>query len=138
MADPNKIAVKRPLSEARLMANRQNALRSTGPRTVSGKSRSSQNALKHGLTSRALPKLSPDRIAALEDAAAADFGAADPGLATTVIAELARISMIRDRRQAMLQSEVLRILSASPDLSASQAQAIAMVQIIEHLNRLTD
>src|SRR4051812_45711066 len=37
------------VSEARVAANRRNALRSTGPRTVEGKQRSRANALKHGL-----------------------------------------------------------------------------------------
>jgi hypothetical protein len=37
-------------SEARILANRQNASRSTGPRTAEGKERSRGNALKHGLT----------------------------------------------------------------------------------------
>jgi hypothetical protein len=39
-------------SPARLAANTANAQFSTGPRTVEGKSRSSQNASKHGLTAR--------------------------------------------------------------------------------------
>ncbi len=37
------------VSEARLAANRRNALRSTGPKTPEGKERSRANALKHGL-----------------------------------------------------------------------------------------
>ena len=37
------------LSEKQLLANRQNALCSTGPRTVAGKSIASQNAIRHGL-----------------------------------------------------------------------------------------
>ena len=35
-------------SEAKIAANRRNALRSTGPRTANGKMRSRGNALKHG------------------------------------------------------------------------------------------
>jgi hypothetical protein len=37
-------------SAARLLANRRNALKSTGPKTDDGKSRSRRNSLKHGLT----------------------------------------------------------------------------------------
>jgi hypothetical protein len=36
-------------SEAKIVANRQNARKSTGPTTASGKSRASRNALRHGL-----------------------------------------------------------------------------------------
>jgi len=43
-------------SEKQLLANRENALKSTGPKTMPGKSRSAQNALKHGMcTSSLLP-----------------------------------------------------------------------------------
>ncbi len=37
-----------------MVSNRRNAQHSTGPRTGAGKSRSSQNALKHGFTGRLL------------------------------------------------------------------------------------
>ena len=36
-------------SERKIAANRDNARRSTGPRTTAGKRRASQNALRHGL-----------------------------------------------------------------------------------------
>ena len=38
------------VSPHKIIANRLNARRSTGPRTVSGKRRASQNALRHGLS----------------------------------------------------------------------------------------
>jgi hypothetical protein len=46
----------------RRATNRANSLRSTGPRTESGKQRSSQNALRHGLTARTavLPTEDPE------------------------------------------------------------------------------
>lgn len=39
------------MSERQLAANRQNALKSTGPRTVNGRAASKMNALKHGILS---------------------------------------------------------------------------------------
>jgi len=41
----------KPISEKRLAANRENAKRSTGPRTIEGKERSSRNAVRHGFRS---------------------------------------------------------------------------------------
>ena len=40
---------KKPISEARLRANRQNSKKSTGPKTDRGKGYSRRNAVKHGL-----------------------------------------------------------------------------------------
>jgi hypothetical protein len=37
-------------SDSQLLANRLNALKSTGPRTIEGKAAVSQNAIKHGLS----------------------------------------------------------------------------------------
>jgi hypothetical protein len=37
------------ISESKVLANRLNALKSTGPRTIEGKAAVSQNAVKHGL-----------------------------------------------------------------------------------------
>src|ERR1700730_6612056 len=49
---PRHPARKRPVSERRIQANRQNALRSTGPKTARGKRNVSRNAIKHGILAR--------------------------------------------------------------------------------------
>ena len=63
-----RVKAAKPLSEARRAANRENAKKSTGPRTEAGKRRSSQNALVHGLTARHLTPLGEvsDALATLE------------------------------------------------------------------------
>lgn len=48
-------------SQAQLDANRANAQHSTGPRSPEGKSASSQNALKHGLSSQYVPLSESER-----------------------------------------------------------------------------
>jgi hypothetical protein len=45
---------KKPISGARLRANRENAQKSTGPKSARGKGYSRRNAVKHGLSSKKL------------------------------------------------------------------------------------
>jgi hypothetical protein len=59
-------ATTRPISEARLRANRENAKRSTGPRTDEGKQRSRQNAAQHHFTAQVIP-LPQEELARLDD-----------------------------------------------------------------------
>jgi hypothetical protein len=54
---------KQPVSERRLAANRANGLKSTGPRTAEGKTRSSLNALRHGITGQVSIMTEEDRAA---------------------------------------------------------------------------
>ncbi len=51
-SDP--ISIVRPISPRKVEANRENALRSTGPRTAAGKRRSSLNAAKHTVFAKQL------------------------------------------------------------------------------------
>ena len=61
---------QQPVSPEQLAANRANAAKSTGPRTPQGKTRSAQNARKHGFTasSFAVVRLEElDEVAHLKD-----------------------------------------------------------------------
>jgi hypothetical protein len=49
---PEPNARKRPVSERKILANRKNALHSTGPRTERGKRAVSRNAITHGILAR--------------------------------------------------------------------------------------
>lgn len=51
-----------PVSEQQLAANRANAQLSTGPTSVEGRKRSSQNALRHGITAQTTVMTEEDRI----------------------------------------------------------------------------
>jgi hypothetical protein len=70
----------RKISEARLRANRANARLSTGARTPTGKMRSSQNAVRHGLFGRATRLEGEERQAYL-DFTGAIVNALEPGTA---------------------------------------------------------
>jgi hypothetical protein len=54
-------------TERQIEANRQNALKSRGPRTIEGKERSRQNALKHGLTAETLDVIPGEDAAAFAE-----------------------------------------------------------------------
>ena len=65
----------RPLTEAQRAACQQNAQKSTGPRTETGKAKTRLNAVKHGLTAKlpVLPFESAEDFAALKDGFETDF-----------------------------------------------------------------
>ncbi len=68
-----------PASEAQIRANRENAARSTGPKTAEGKERSRANALKHGLTGAGVALTIEDaaEVERVYSAFEADFRPAD-------------------------------------------------------------
>lgn len=63
-------------SPKQIRANRENASKSTGPRTAEGKARSSQNAITHGLTAKqfVIDGEDPEEFAALFEGLVEDYG----------------------------------------------------------------
>ena len=97
-------------SEKQIAANRANAKKSTGPRTAAGKSASSQNAFRHGLS--APLRLDPAALVNVESLARDLAGQdADPSrierAAEFVLAqlELKRIEKTRQASMALLDIE---------------------------------
>jgi hypothetical protein len=68
LPESGTVQVRREISQKKLIANRRNARRSTGPRTREGKRTVSRNALKHGVLSdqiEVLPGETSDRFESL-------------------------------------------------------------------------
>jgi len=90
-------------SEAQIRANRLNALKSTGPRTLRGKAMASQNAIKHGMTAVRV---------VLFDEVRADFEKFHAGLVfdfqpqgTAEVAPVERIAMLAWRLRRASRAE---------------------------------
>jgi hypothetical protein len=76
-----------PVSNARAEASRRNGAKSRGPKTLDGKARAAQNALKHGMRAQkyvVLPQEDGTEFAALEAARVAEL--APVGVLQTVLA----------------------------------------------------
>ena len=90
------------MSETRIRANRENARKSTGPRSLEGKARSSKNATRHGLTKADAATVSPARLVVLLEALVDAFPHLDPSDAQTIAGEMAHAALIRDRRRRIM------------------------------------
>jgi hypothetical protein len=66
-AVPDGSTTEKPTSQKRIEANRKNALRSTGPKSVLGKKMVSRNAIKHSLLAREVVILSGDGAECLKE-----------------------------------------------------------------------
>jgi hypothetical protein len=90
-------------------SNRRNALKSTGPRTESGKQRSSQNAVRHGLTAETVIKLveDPDDYQAFELAVTADYDA-ETAVERELVLRLASL-LWRLRRATSIETGLFQI-----------------------------
>ena len=107
---------------AQLAANRANAQRSTGPRSVEGKSVSRFNALKHGMdaSSVTLPGEDPGAYQALADAYAETYQPADVG--DRFLLDIMIRADWQKQRLQRLEADLLRkLLAETPGASLLDA-----------------
>ena len=96
-------------SERQIAANRRNAGRSTGPRTRDGKLRSSQNAVRHGLSAETVVTAleDPGEYQALESTLMDDYGP-QTEMDRQLVARLASL-VWRLRRATLIETELFGI-----------------------------
>jgi hypothetical protein len=99
-------------------SNRRNAEKSTGPKTQSGKQRSSQNAVRHGLTAETVigPLEDPADYQAFEQAVTAAYDA-ETAVERELVLRLASL-LWRLRRATSVETGLLQIqceANAAPD-----------------------
>jgi hypothetical protein len=94
-------------SHKQIVANRRNALKSTGPRTEEGKQIASRNALRHGLTAETVVEMLEDRAdyQAFEEAVAADF-TAESAVERELVLRLASL-LWRLRRATAIETDLM-------------------------------
>jgi hypothetical protein len=92
-----------PISEKRRAANRANATHSTGPRTPEGKTRSAQNARKHGFTASLFAVVRLEELDALTNLRADAIGVYQPVNSQ----ELFAVERIALSQQALLRCATL-------------------------------
>ena len=92
-----------------LEANRENARRSTGPRTDEGKRQSRRNAVRHGLTAETVIEIleDPDDYKAFEGTIIADYDA-HTAVERELVLRLASLFW-RIRRATAIETDLLRI-----------------------------
>lgn len=106
------------MSDRKTQSNRTNALQSTGPVTVVGKARASQNAIQHGILSAKLllPSESPNEFAALLSQLQVEL--VPVGTLECVLVERIAIAIWRQRR--LIGAEAAKIQVQQQSLSASE------------------
>ncbi len=107
-------------SEKRIAANRRNAMRSTGPKTTAGKSRSRLNAVKHGLSASLPVIVENEATSELARLLSKEAG----GASGSAAARLAWAETVIERCRQVRASLAVDVTAGSGDVDA-QAEAIA-------------
>ena len=130
-ATPEPTTSPDPPASPRTSANRLNAQLSTGPRTAAGKLRSSLNALRHGLTSRAalLPSEDPAQFQLHHQRFFADLqplGALEEQLVLSLASTAWRLNRIPALEAALLAAALHPHADAAPTTAARPADPDAL------------
>ncbi len=116
-----------PASEARLLANRANAARSTGPKTTEGKEASRANGYKHGLTGSGVVMPEAERFEVEGLARALESELKPSGELGRILVRHAATMAVRMERCAALEMEAVagRVRQAEADFVAPEGVAPA-------------
>src|ERR1700731_2891577 len=134
------------ISDKQLAANRNNAQKSTGPRTAEGRSRSRLNALRHGLTGQVTTMTEEDRAARDKFSEALIKNLAPEGAMETQLAQriatdswrLNRISAVEDNLFALgLHQNAGQLCPGEPQIDAALTTARVFTQESHQLQLLT-
>ncbi len=114
-------------SKRQIAANRRNALRSTGPRTRSGKATVAANAMKHGLTARSilLPNESVEEFESFREKLLADLnplGALQESWAEQFVEDRWRLRRIPVLEASIYTRAYREALAKQPDTSLFERQ----------------
>jgi len=127
----------------RIEANRQNAQRSTGPKTAEGKARVAQNAMAHRLFSRQslLPDEAPQELEDLRESLRADLSPEGPQ--EEVLVELMVDALWRRRRLGRVEagiysSQHYRILANRARREARRYEQSELTALEERLKSALD
>jgi hypothetical protein len=130
-------------SERRVEANRQNAQKSTGPRTPEGKAASSKNALTHGLTALTHALLSGESVEVYQEHLDSWLEHYGDEPASAALAERSCVTAWKlrrlDRMECALVSEQIRHASDNFDVEQiRRAQTLGEKLFLDPLNRCQD
>jgi hypothetical protein len=115
-------------------SNRRNAQRSSGPKTPDGKARSSQNAVRHGLTAETVigPLEDPADYRAFEQAVTSAYDA-ETAVERELVLRLASL-LWRLRRATSVETSLLQIqyeASTAPDPALPTGEVCEVVDIFQ-------
>src|SRR5690348_5344782 len=134
------------VSEKRIEANRKNAQKSTGPRSIDGRARSSMNALRHGITGQVSIMTAEDRgahdkfVQELIESLQPE-GAVELQFASVIAEDFWRLQRIRAVENDMLAlgnfSDAAAIDVDHPEIHASLTRAQTFLDQSKDFERLT-